>query len=196
MKQAYLAIIKTLRECGYKVKGEVLNAMYFNVPQSRERVIIIGVRNDLEIEPSHPKPQGRPITLKEALKDIDYKGIELTGKLAYIGLNAIPGEDFGTTQIRQGATKSKNFSTKKLSWDKPCNTLTKTVGSGFSGLVCPDCNNFLSIDACKRVSSFPKEYKFIGKYEEQWARIGNSVPPNLMKAIAENIKINILDKAS
>ena len=36
MKQAYLQIIKALRECGYKAKGEVLNAMYFNVPQSRE----------------------------------------------------------------------------------------------------------------------------------------------------------------
>jgi len=58
MKQAYLVIIKTLRDCGYRAKGEVLNAMYFNVPQSRGRVIIIGVRNDLGIEPSHPKPQG------------------------------------------------------------------------------------------------------------------------------------------
>ena len=47
MKQAYLTIIAELRACGYRAKGEVLNAMYFNVPQSRERVIIIGVRNDL-----------------------------------------------------------------------------------------------------------------------------------------------------
>ena len=41
MKQAYLQIAKTLRECGYKVCGEVMNAMYFDVPQRRERVIII-----------------------------------------------------------------------------------------------------------------------------------------------------------
>jgi DNA (cytosine-5)-methyltransferase 1 len=71
MKQAYLTIIKTLRECGYKAKGEVLNAMYFNVPQSRERVIIIGVREDLGIEPSHPKPQGKPITIREAWRDLE-----------------------------------------------------------------------------------------------------------------------------
>jgi len=60
MKQAYLQIIKTLRECGYRAKGQVMNAMYFNVPQSRERVIIIGVHKDLGIEPSHPKPQTVP----------------------------------------------------------------------------------------------------------------------------------------
>lgn len=47
MKQIYLQIVADLRACGYKVKGEVLNAMYYGVPQSRERVIIIGVRNDI-----------------------------------------------------------------------------------------------------------------------------------------------------
>ena len=49
MKQAYLEIIKTLRECGYLAKGEIMNAMYYNVPQSRERVFIIGVREDFGI---------------------------------------------------------------------------------------------------------------------------------------------------
>ena len=53
MKQAYLQVVKALRECGYRVRGEVMNAMYFEVPQNRERVIIIGTRNDLGTEPSH-----------------------------------------------------------------------------------------------------------------------------------------------
>ncbi len=47
MKQAYLQIVADLRECGYVVKGQVMNAKYYNVPQSRERVIIIGIRADL-----------------------------------------------------------------------------------------------------------------------------------------------------
>lgn len=47
MKQIYLKMVKALRACGYEVKGEVLNAQYYNVSQSRRRVIIIGVRNDL-----------------------------------------------------------------------------------------------------------------------------------------------------
>ena len=62
MKQIYLAMAKALRDCGYRVDGKVLNAMYFGVPQQRKRVIIIGVRNDLDIEPSHPKPMMRPLS--------------------------------------------------------------------------------------------------------------------------------------
>ena len=77
MKQAYLVAIKTLRDCGYQAKGEILNAMYFNVPQSRQRVIIIGVRNDLKVEPSHPKPQGKPKTVRQAFSGLVDDG---TGK--------------------------------------------------------------------------------------------------------------------
>jgi site-specific DNA-cytosine methylase len=46
----------------------------------------------------------------------------------------------------------------------------------------------------KILCSFPKNYKLIGSYITQWARLGNAVMPNMMKAIAENVKINILDK--
>ena len=67
MKQAYLKIMATLRGCGYTAKGEVMNAMYYGVPQSRQRVIIIGVRNDLGIDPTHPKPQTEPISVKSPL---------------------------------------------------------------------------------------------------------------------------------
>jgi DNA (cytosine-5)-methyltransferase 1 len=78
MKQAYLQIIKTLRECGYKAKGQVMNAMYYNVPQSRERVIIIGVREDLGIEPSHPRPAAKPMCIRKLFPictlDYDTKG--------------------------------------------------------------------------------------------------------------------------
>lgn len=70
MKQAYLKIMATLRGCGYTAKGEVMNAMYYGVPQARQRVIIIGVRNDLGIEPTHPKPQTEPKACGKALAGI------------------------------------------------------------------------------------------------------------------------------
>lgn len=55
MKLVFAEIIRELKASGYKVKARLLNAMYFNVPQSRERMIFIGVREDLGIEPSHPE---------------------------------------------------------------------------------------------------------------------------------------------
>ena len=61
MKFLFVEILKELKECGYDVSAKLLNAMYFGVPQSRQRIIFVGVRNDLGIEPSHPKAETKPI---------------------------------------------------------------------------------------------------------------------------------------
>lgn len=158
MKQAYLTIIATLRDCGYRCKGEVLNAMYFNVPQSRERVIIIGVRNDLGIEPSHPKPQTRPAPLREIAPDAR-------------------------------ASRSQKINPWIPSSQSIC-TITKTP---FDGIIQTATGTRpLNGSELRRVGSFPDSFLFIGGLSNQWARIGNSVPPNLMRAIAEHIKNKIL----
>ena len=46
MKLMFAEILRELKAAGYAVKARLLNAMYFGVPQSRERMIFIGVRND------------------------------------------------------------------------------------------------------------------------------------------------------
>lgn len=61
MKGMYIEIMKTLKELDYQVKSAILDASYYGVPQSRERLIFIGVRNDLNKQPSFPKPQKRTI---------------------------------------------------------------------------------------------------------------------------------------
>lgn len=43
------------------------------------------------------------------------------------------------------------------------------------------------IDELSRIGSYPDRFKFIGDYGQKWERIGNSVPPLLMKAIATQI---------
>lgn len=192
MKLIFADILRELKASGYKVSARLLNAMYFNVPQSRQRLIFIGVREDLGIEPSHPKAESRPVTLREAVYEINSIGGELTKELAEIGKSALPGEDFATTRIRLGAKNRKNFSTKKLSWNKPSNTVPKLMGFSMSGLVHPDVNNMLSIDALMRVGSFPDNFIFIGDDKTKWARIGNSVPPLFMRSIARHIRTEIL----
>lgn len=188
MKQAYLQVIKTLRECGYKAKGQVLNAMYYGVPQSRQRVIIIGVRNDIDKQPSHPKPQNAPITVREAFKGLQHKdGLKPRGNL--VGL---------VKMVKQGESASKHhpkghyFGTHRLAWNKPSPTLIKTAGATMNLLLHPDIDEGISIDEAKRIGSFPDDFKMNLNYVESWARIGNSVPPNLMKAIAQHIAKNIL----
>jgi len=181
MKQAYLQIIKTLRECGYKAKGQVLNAMYYNVPQSRERVIIIGVREDLGIEPSHPKPQTKPISVIEAWNKLDCCNDAPTFSNLYKKY---------WVESRQGKTVGKLNSVQRLSFNHVSPTLTKSEGYG--GVYHPNECRPISTGERKRLASYPDNFLFQG-WKSAVERIGNSVPPNLMKAIAENIKTNILE---
>jgi site-specific DNA-cytosine methylase len=55
-----------------------------------------------------------------------------------------------------------------------------------------DLTNKFTIDELKVICSFPKDYILTGTYAQQWERLGRSVPPFLMKAIAENVYNTIL----
>lgn len=198
MKQAYLQIIKTFRECGYKAKGEVMNAMYFNVPQSRERVIIIGVRNDLGIEPSHPKPQTRPITPRIAFKNCPDDEIKLLPEWLKDATRYMDAGNYNHIHVlkaflRVRGKSAGSINTKLLSWDRCSCTLVKSEIMA-TGIIHPDCQRYLTIAEMKRIASFPDGFIFCGRRKDKIARIGNSVPPLLMKAIAEHIRINILEK--
>ena len=178
MKQAYLTIIKTLRDCGYRAKGEVLNAMYFNVPQSRERVIIIGVRNDLNLEPSHPPPLGQPIVFSKAV--IDIPGGSPVRKI-------LKPERYKAAREGEPLYSTYSHAYRRLRRDSPAGTITKG-----SHQIHPVEDRELNGREIARLTSYPDEYSFIGGHQDWVDRIGNSVPPLLMKAIAGHIRMNIL----
>lgn len=62
--------IKCMEQCGYKVKAQLINAKYLGVPQSRERIIFVGVRNDIGIMPCFPNPYNYVVPLGNALENI------------------------------------------------------------------------------------------------------------------------------
>jgi DNA (cytosine-5)-methyltransferase 1 len=198
MKQAYLTIIAELRACGYRCKGEVLNAMYFNVPQSRERVIIIGVRNDLGIEPSHPKPQTRPICAGDAIRNIENDPEELAWLLAaglkYVASSSWPDMPIGSSRDDLGLS---GFNCQKWDPKKPAQTVRKNDGhiSMHGAMHWAERRRF-TVTEFKRFASFPDGFQFAGGWGNAVERIGNSVPPNLMQAIAEHVRHRILDRPS
>ena len=180
MKGRFNEILKGLKSLNYNVKCKLMNAKYYNVPQSRERLIFIGIRKDFNIEPNFPKANNKNIENKEYNKDI--KG--------YFQEKIYP-------QIKQGKSgiNGKYYNTRRLDWNKPSPTICKSVSwAGFSQTIHPDKNRDITIDEMKRLCSFPDNYILIGNYSEKVNRLGNAVMPNMMKAIAENIRINILDK--
>ena len=91
--------------------------------------------------------------------------------------------------------KVSGFTLLRLKWHAPSPTILKTVSVSPTfggGLVMPNEDRYISISELKRLGSFPEEFKLEGTFEERRARIGNSVPPLLMRAIAQHIKTEIL----
>lgn len=66
MKLIFAEIIRELKASGYKVSCRLMNAMYFHVPQSRQRLIWVGVREDLGREPGHPEAESGPVSVGDA----------------------------------------------------------------------------------------------------------------------------------
>lgn len=191
MKLIFAECLRELKASGYKVKARLLNAMYFNVPQSRERLIFVGVREDLEVEPGHPKGQSKPATVRTA-----FAGIEsLAGpaprsgtKLEECCRRMKPGQNG-----KQFYRKPWGFNLYRLDWNKPAPTFTKR--GGCCGLIHPVLPRKCIAKEYQAVMSFPKTFRFCGKEDDARARLGNSVPPNFMRAIAEHIRDNILQPA-
>lgn len=185
MKLIFAEILRELKASGYKVSARLLNAMYFNVPQSRERMIFIGVREDLGIEPGHPGATVRPITFQQATEDI----WDIPGDLAF-------NENTATAQAmkiaKQGQQDPKHFSTLKLWADRPANTLRKDF-LGYFHYWHPCHFRPLNLTEWARCGSFPDFYQWTDK-KNGCQRIGNSVPPLFMRAIAGHIRQHILER--
>jgi DNA (cytosine-5)-methyltransferase 1 len=190
MKGLFIEYMKKMKSLNYQVKCKLMNAKYYNVPQSRQRVIFIGVRKDLGIEPSYPEGNKKIISVKDILKDCSDDIKYYPQKKAKVISCRLKQWQDGSDII-----KDKFFNLKKLALNKPSRTITKTIRLSQCGLLHPKEDRYLTINELKRIATFPDDYEFIGKFEEQWARIGNSVPPLFMKAMAEHIRINILEKA-
>lgn len=194
MKGLFKEILASLKGLGYEVKVKIMNAKYYQVPQARQRLIYIGVRKDLNKVPSFPIPSDKVITVKEALeglKDIG-EAKEPNGKVAEMYYQIIPGQGMDVSFNRH-FHKSSYFNVRKLSWYKPSFTVTKTFSTSAAGLLHPKEFRFMTINEIKRLCSFPDSFQMTGSFTEQWNRLGNAVMPNMMKAIALNIKDNILN---
>jgi DNA (cytosine-5)-methyltransferase 1 len=63
-------IMAALRACGYRVAARTLDAAWLGVPQFRQRIVIVGVREDLEGEPAFPTPLSYQYTVREAIADL------------------------------------------------------------------------------------------------------------------------------
>jgi DNA (cytosine-5)-methyltransferase 1 len=186
MKLVFVEILKELKASGYRVSARLLNAMYFHVPQSRERIIFIGVRDDLGIEPTHPRAEGRPVIVREAIAGCS--AVLEAPSWRPFNLNLWNRQRPGDNGIN-----GKYFNHVRMDFNKPSPTIPKsTVFGGFAGLYHCTIPRSLNLGELRRIGSYPDEFQFRGNYESGLNRIGNSVPPLFMEAIARHIRQEML----
>jgi DNA (cytosine-5)-methyltransferase 1 len=190
-------VLDLLKSKGYDVSCKLLNAKYFNVSQNRPRLIWIGIRKDFNIKPTHPNHQTAPKPIKDVLQNIKNEEWELqasrfkeTSSVYKYLVQMKPGES-GSDYNEKGSF----FGLLRLDWNKPANTILQSDAKHIScSAIHPDEHRRLTITELKRVHTYPDDFILTGDYKQQWERIGRSVPPNMMKAIAEHVRYRILNK--
>ncbi len=131
------AMIDSLRKIGYRVVYKVLRSQYLDVPQKRERLIILAVRNDLSLPFLFPKEKDYTVSLREALKDVPKsRGQEYPSKKKHVLSLVPPGgcwRDLPEKIQKEYMMKSyylgggKTGMARRLSWDEPSLTLTTST---------------------------------------------------------------------
>lgn len=203
MKLIFVEILQELKKSGYNVSAKLLNAKWFGVPQSRERLIFIGIRKDLEIVPNHPKALYATVTVKQAFdnclsltfapKQEGEKKVFSYIKQGQVAINCVP-KDVLKKHVPKMCNPNYSFNglCKRLDENSFSHTILKTFSPYSNTPISPYENRYISGEECKRLCSFPDEFVFTRNYKDWIARMGNSVPPMFMKAIAEEIKAWLL----
>lgn len=207
-------MIESFSGAGYSMIRQELNACDYGVPQSRERVILIGIRKDLnrgfvfpEGEYADSKRENpfmtckRRLTFRDATADLE--ALE-SGEMSADPLHwSIVHPDHVIRWLKDvpeghSAHENKNpslrppsgFNTtyKRIVWDEPCSTIS-TNFSIISGCrnVHPTSTRSLTIREAARAQSFPDEFVFTGKWGDIRKAIGNAVPPILAASLARAI---------
>lgn len=189
MKGLFKGITRRLKETGYRVECRMLNAMWYGVPQSRERLIWIGMRDGREIK--WPERQGI-ITVKDAIGDL---GDEQDLEKEHVWLDESPqGLKTKTWPLANKTRQGKKYAGQyaRNVWGRPASTVC-TPGicrkPYLRNMSChPLYTRTYSILEVKRLCTFPDGFRFPGMKWDAMTRMGNAVPPRMMEAIAGAVK--------
>jgi len=182
-------MVKELEKAGYKVTYKVVKAQYLDVPQKRERLLIIGIRKDLDIPFIFPKENDYTISIREALENCPpSQGQKYPEKKASIMKLIPPGgywrdlpidlqEEYMGGSFHLGG--GKTGMARRLAWDEPSLTLTCAPAQKQTERCHPDETRPLAVREYARIQTFPDDWEFVGSMSSQYKQIGNAVPVNL-----------------
>lgn len=204
----FSTIMCTFEELGYVIQHKVLNASYYGVGQSRERLVMIGIRNDVSnsLRYKYPQPTVRQTTLREVLKNVpDSPYIPYSEAKRHVLDLVPPGGcwiDLPDDVARAYMGKSyysgggRRGIARRLTWDAPSLTLTTSPSQKQTERCHPDETRPLTIREYARVQSFPDTWCFEGPLASQYRQIGNAVPVELARRIALEVRNTLTSKAN
>lgn len=203
-------MISILDELGYRViPPKVLKAIFYRVPQKRERLFLVAVRKDTPIWFEYPTPQKQMYSLKDALKGgtLYETDVPVSSGQAYPDSKRVvmelvpPGgywRDLPLDVQKDYMKKSfylgggKTGMARRMSWEEPCLTLTCSPAQKQTERCHPDETRPFTVREYARIQTFPDEWIFKGSVSAQYRQIGNAVPVNLAFHMGEAI-VNALN---
>lgn len=198
-------MISILDEIGYNVVPvEVLKAIHYKVPQKRERLILVGIRKDIDVKYEYPKPYKKIYNLKDALKKGELydcnvpksDGAKYPQSKKEV-LDMVPPKGYwrdlpleiqkefmgGSFHLGGGKTGIA----RRIGWDEPCLTLTCSPAQKQTERCHPDETRPFTVREYARIQTFPDEWEFSGSLAQQYKQIGNAVPVNLGREVGYSI---------
>ncbi len=204
-------MISILDEIGYNVVPvQVLKAINYKVPQKRERLILVGIRKDIEVEYEYPTPYNVIYNLSDALKkgelydtDVPKSGGSKYPEHKKQILDLVPPKgywrDLPLDIQKEYMGKSfylgggKTGMARRIGWDEPSLTLTCSPAQKQTERCHPDETRPFTVREYARIQTFPDDWNFVGSISQQYKQIGNAVPCNLGKELGYSI-IKFLNK--
>ena len=207
--RTYETIKNIFNDEGYTIQYQVLNAWNYGVPQKRERLITIGIRNDLIDNCSFKFP--KPHKYKPLLKDIELEtNPEECGKYSQYKkeiFSLVPAggywkdidpeiaKEYMKTCWYMGGGRTGIL--RRLSLDEPSLTVLTTPQMKQTDRCHPIEIRPFSVRENARIQTFPDDWEFKGTIGAKYRQVGNAVPCNLAKEIGlECIKtLNMIYKS-
>lgn len=201
---AFEVIKQTFDELGYSIRYGVLDAVHYGVPQFRERLVIIGSRDNentfLPVPTRFQRHQDAALrwsTLRSAIEDLEQNpgphAVFSLDRLRYLRMVPMGGHwrslppDILPAAMG-GAYKSGGGKVgfyRRLDYDQPAPTLVTSPVQKATMLCHPTQDRPLSVREYMRIQQFPDQWKIEGSVSDCYRQIGNAVPLGLGKAIGQ-----------